>query len=544
MGNRGIAATAAGVLVATVCAVPSHGQTPISRLTAGAVALVAADDITPAGESLLMAALSDVRPSVRAAAARVAFTQARRGLVQQAVVALQSETDGDAAVEQARFIAAFAPPESDPVLLDAAMRSGQPTAARIALILAKFRGGSALAYLRQLLPIGGNVTETTTLVSAAARGDRAVLEGLLGSARRDGDVKVVAATLGAARQDAAPLAEGAIVSLLGPANAPEIRALAAAHVLLSLRPGDVMPDAVRAALETAAPVEPPDPATELIAELARRLAGAPPRDDAAWISVLTERGREVHQRLREWNVLDVSEQLSASEYAAFTAAIDGQPRPRPDPSSRQAAGGGARPSGIRFLSGYPAEFVASLFESARCDIARQNATGSGASVSYSADGRVNDVSLIDPPTSSECARAMRALLLTYLPALDRSLGPNEQEILMFPFEPRFVACQAATTRAAEKLAGDGRITPPQQIRKVNPVYPPGAQMERVAGTVVVEARISPEGCIEAAAVTRSVDLRLDWAALRAIAAWTYTPALLNGVAVPVIMTVTVAFVLE
>jgi protein TonB len=37
------------------------------------------------------------------------------------------------------------------------------------------------------------------------------------------------------------------------------------------------------------------------------------------------------------------------------------------------------------------------------------------------------------------------------------------------------------------------------------------------------------------------DTRLDLAALRAVSAWAYTPTLLDGEPVPVIMTVTVNF---
>jgi periplasmic protein TonB len=78
---------------------------------------------------------------------------------------------------------------------------------------------------------------------------------------------------------------------------------------------------------------------------------------------------------------------------------------------------------------------------------------------------------------------------------------------------------------------------------VNPVYPPIAQSARVQGVVIVEAIIGPDGRVTEAKVLRSIPL-LDAAALDAVKQWVYTPTLLNGVPVPVIMTVTVNFTLQ
>ena len=63
------------------------------------------------------------------------------------------------------------------------------------------------------------------------------------------------------------------------------------------------------------------------------------------------------------------------------------------------------------------------------------------------------------------------------------------------------------------------------------------------GIVIIEATIGADGQIINARILRSVPL-LDQAALDAVRQWQYTPTLLNGVPVPVIMTVTVAFTLS
>ena len=89
----------------------------------------------------------------------------------------------------------------------------------------------------------------------------------------------------------------------------------------------------------------------------------------------------------------------------------------------------------------------------------------------------------------------------------------------------------------------GNIPAPTKIRNVNPVYPQIAVSARVQGTVVIEATIGPDGKIQDTKVLRSIPL-LDQAALDAVRQWEYTPTLLNGEPVPVIMTVTVRFSLQ
>jgi protein TonB len=69
---------------------------------------------------------------------------------------------------------------------------------------------------------------------------------------------------------------------------------------------------------------------------------------------------------------------------------------------------------------------------------------------------------------------------------------------------------------------------------------------RIASRVlfIAEGTISATGCVLSLAVLRSVHPLLDMEAIRAISAWRFTPTLLGGEPVPVIMTVTVNFKLE
>ena len=84
------------------------------------------------------------------------------------------------------------------------------------------------------------------------------------------------------------------------------------------------------------------------------------------------------------------------------------------------------------------------------------------------------------------------------------------------------------------------VRPPIKIRHVPPAYPPEAIAAPVQGIVILEARVEPDGHIQYARVLRSIPI-LDQAALSAVLQWEFTPTLLNGTGVPVLMIVTVQF---
>jgi protein TonB len=86
----------------------------------------------------------------------------------------------------------------------------------------------------------------------------------------------------------------------------------------------------------------------------------------------------------------------------------------------------------------------------------------------------------------------------------------------------------------------GQIKEPKKLKNVNPAYPDIAKQARVQGVVILECTISPQGKVTDVKVLRGIPL-LDAAAIEAVKQWVYSPTLLNGVPVPVIMTVTVNF---
>jgi len=89
----------------------------------------------------------------------------------------------------------------------------------------------------------------------------------------------------------------------------------------------------------------------------------------------------------------------------------------------------------------------------------------------------------------------------------------------------------------------GKVRPPTKTKDVAPVYPAAAKSARIAGVVIIEATIGADGKVIDAKVLRSVPM-LDQAALDAVRQWEYSPTLLNGAPVPVVMTVTINFKLQ
>ena len=99
---------------------------------------------------------------------------------------------------------------------------------------------------------------------------------------------------------------------------------------------------------------------------------------------------------------------------------------------------------------------------------------------------------------------------------------------------------SATYAGPQPVRVGGNIRGPQKIKDAPGVMPEAARHAGVFGMVILEITIGPDGAVQQAKVLRSIPL-LDEAAIAAVKQWVYEPTLLNGVPVPVIMTVTVNF---
>jgi TonB family protein len=86
----------------------------------------------------------------------------------------------------------------------------------------------------------------------------------------------------------------------------------------------------------------------------------------------------------------------------------------------------------------------------------------------------------------------------------------------------------------------GDIRPPKKVKHVSPIYPDAARYAHIEGDVKLQAVIDAEGNVTRVTITRSVPL-LDRAAIEAVRQWKYEPTRLNGVAVPILLSVEVSF---
>jgi TonB family protein len=112
-----------------------------------------------------------------------------------------------------------------------------------------------------------------------------------------------------------------------------------------------------------------------------------------------------------------------------------------------------------------------------------------------------------------------------------------------PPPPPPSAGAAASRSGMAPVRVGGNIKVPTKVKDVRPLYPPAAQEAGIQGVVILEATIDVDGHVADAKVLRSIP-QLDEPALEAVRQWEFTPTEVNGVLVPVIMTVTVNFSLQ
>jgi len=197
---------------------------------------------------------------------------------------------------------------------------------------------------------------------------------------------------------------------------------------------------------------------------------------------------------------------------------------------------------FRTPSSLPTGFEKAVLTTSRC---RLGSTTAVAQVLYRADGRAEKIAILAAPEGEGCKDAVVAILTASSAPLWRLPDVTAPDVLLLRLDDESLECAAPPNPAVgsptEARRIGGTITPPRKVKDVPPVYPAYARQQGIQGVVIIDAEITPTGCVHAMRMLHSEHPGLAAAALTAVGRWRYTPTLLNGVAVPVIMTVTVNF---
>lgn len=186
---------------------------------------------------------------------------------------------------------------------------------------------------------------------------------------------------------------------------------------------------------------------------------------------------------------------------------------------------------------YPG-FLASLLQAATCKVQRGRDVAA-MNVAYRPNGVVADVEF-DDTTTSACRKALAGL--AHVIYAETAVRPDARQWIVLPLDPGFIECADAPRVGASARIGRGsNIAEPRRTSVVQPAYPAEARAAGAKGLVILEARISPTGCVRDIVVVRSVRPTLDLSALLAVSQWRYVPATLGNSPIEVLMTLTVNF---
>jgi protein TonB len=174
-------------------------------------------------------------------------------------------------------------------------------------------------------------------------------------------------------------------------------------------------------------------------------------------------------------------------------------------------------------------------------LARSRTSSSSSSASPERSHTPAPLAPVEPPTgiSPETGRdAISPSTINSVSAVERGGGSVDG----IGISERPPAAPPTSTRSGPERLHQG-IQAPRKTVDVAPRYPALARETRVEGTVILDVIIDERGTVASTRVLKSVAL-LDQAAIDAVQQWKFTPARLNGEAIPIVMTVTVTFRLQ
>jgi TonB family protein len=552
---------AALALTAALCAAGSASAQPpaVPAATAsdapaasgaGDVGLLALSVTEVATQERLMRVLASSDPNARAVAARIAVATRSFAQLPALVRSLPSESDGLAGAEMVRALLILQGAPADTAVLPHVTRLG-PVAARVyAETLIRVRPDAFLAALPDLARLDGFGPDLGELTRFAMNRhqDRAAEIGarLVASAP--------AASVRALLQE--PLRKSvpdAVLTVGLQSASAEIRDLIVwAIVMPLLRNDPLRPGAAVIAAAQAAPSKPladAEQTWELFGrELIARTEGGS-RSGTDWTALL----RRDRNRVREIAGRSRDDVFTKAERAALDEALTEEMRAlRRIPGVPEAISmlSSAAMSAAVTLHWVTPGLAADLFRAAGCDTGASTQPILGA-VAYRPEGTVARGSL--DPSSLEgrpagCRLAAQAALVLSVSPLREGRPDGETIAVLIPTDSASASCLSDWPADRGRLSvvrpgGDSGVSAPKKIVNVNPIYPRAAQNARIQGVVVLEATITPSGCIADVEVIRSIP-PLDFSAMMTVLQWRYTPTLIEGRAVPLSMTLIINFTLQ
>lgn len=513
-----------------------------ARRTAGSVAMLA-EPKSPADENALRDAIGDADPSVRAVAARVAGLLTRKDLGPSLQALLGREQDLTAAREQVRALLYLGGPSVLQDAKQAALRLGPAVGSVLAEIVGRTQPGSFLAITEELL-------RAAPEADTAVFGHVAAMVILQAPAARDGIVRSFAnGASGLAWREfltrARPGVDGLVLRAGATSARPAVREATIWFVVSDFDGVSEMKSVdLMSALRPAGAGSPEDetPWATLGRELlARRYQRSEPIDQSATIG--HAKGSDAHlQELGRVPELTKAEKAALSQLLPNVGFSPERPLAAPGLPKRRNG-----PATRTFAAMAPG-FMTSLLAAAGCKGTPRNDPFGAARIAYHADGRPRAISLDTTTLQAACATFVKFLAMLTVAPPNEPVLEAESQWFFIPIDDAVLTCadeavpSSWTPNRARRVGG--AITVPTKIRDLRPVYPETMRLARVAGEVVLQSTITASGCTTDTEVLRSVQLPLDIAALRSVSGWQFRPTLLDGVAVPVIMTVTVNFTLR
>ena len=520
---------------------------PPASLTPGRVALLG-NKLDDEAIGRLRAGLSDPDPLVRAVAARVAGIARVTALPPAVADALGRERDEMAAAEMLRALIFFDTAETRAAVDRYVQQAKGPAAGVYFEWFARGPVDRVAERAEELLAVIGKADDQLApalartifrnrdaaqrllrawLRAASPQGWRSVLD-YVGGDFADAEVPVMTEALAASHAETRAETVWAIVRRLA----------------LGLPVAAATLDAATAAADGARPPEADGQVSrELVGReiIARRHRKAQTPDRAPFLKA---QGNRYQSDLRA--LLGFPE-LTPSELGAVRDALGPMASKLPlDVPREQASIRIGRRTSMRILPVLSPRVLSDVLEVSKCGV-QDRARFSFYEISYRPDGRPASLTL-EPGLSEPCFAAVSALgRMTLADPMAAALAGKPQ-IVVVPMHREHVECVSTATAAPPARIGTpvggaspGRLEPPKKVRDVRPVYPEPARQARLQGMVVIESMITGTGCVTDAVVLSSVHPSLDYAAMQAVSQWKFSPTLLNGVAVPVIMTVTVNF---